>query len=253
MPRAARKVSSTGIYHIMIRGINRSGIFYDVEDKNKFLEILEKVKGEAKFELYAYCLMGNHAHFLLKENEESTISEIMKKVCGTYGSWFNYRHHRVGHLFQDRFKSECVETQTYFVTVLKYILNNPVNANIVEEAKDYKWSSYHEYIKKSSVTDTEFFLNILDSNPRKSKKYFVQELEKEDKGIVFLTADKERRTDTEAEKIIYENLSQLGIEGVGEMTTEQRVYFIKKLKAKGLTNRQIMGITGLPKSKVIGI
>ena len=253
MPRAARKVSSTGIYHIMIRGINRSGIFYDVEDKNKFLEILEKVKGEAKFELYAYCLMGNHAHFLLKENEESTISEIMKKVCGTYGSWFNYRHHRVGHLFQDRFKSECVETQTYFVTVLKYILNNPVNANIVEEAKDYKWSSYHEYIKKSSVTDTEFFLNILDSNPRKSKKYFVQELEKEDKGIVFLTADKERRTDTEAEKIIYENLSHLGIEGVGEMTTEQRVYFIKKLKAKGLTNRQIMGITGLPKSKVIGI
>ena len=80
-------------------------------------------------------------------------------------------------------------------------------------------------------------MTLLDTNPRKSKKYFVQELQKEDKGIVFLTADKERRTDTEAEKIIYEDLSQLGIEGVGEMTTEQRVYFIKKLKAKGLTNR----------------
>ena len=252
MPRAARKVSSTGIYHIMIRGINRSAIFYDEEDKSKFLDILEKTKDETKFELYAYCLMGNHAHFLIKEKEIS-ISLIMKKMCGIYGGWFNYRHHRVGHLFQDRFKSECVETETYFITVLKYILNNPVKSNLVEEAEDYKWSSYGEYIRKNSITDTEFFLNMLDTNQKKAKRYFIEELKKEEKGIVYLTASNVRRTDIEAEKIVYDDMKKLGIESIGEITAEQRIFFIKSLKAKGLTNRQIMGITGLPKSKVIGI
>ena len=103
------------------------------------------------------------------------------------------------------------------------------------------------------MTDTEFFLSILDANQRKAKRYFAQELKKEDRGIVYLTANNIRRTDTEAEEIIDKDMKKLRIESVGEMTTEQRVLFIKKLKAKGLTNNQIVGITGLSKSKVIGI
>ena len=177
VPRAARKVSATGIYHIMIRGINRGVIFNDNTDKDRFLEIMEKTKEETNYELYAYCLMDNHAHLLMKENEVS-ISLIMKKICGKYGSWFNYRHHRVGHLFQDRFKSECVETNSYFIVVLKYILNNPVKANMVDMPENYKWSSYHEYIKKNKLTDTMFFLDMLDQNNKKAKKIFIDEFKK---------------------------------------------------------------------------
>ncbi|MGI6706703.1 MAG: transposase [Clostridia bacterium] len=125
MPRAARKVSKTGIYHIMIRGINQGAIFIDERDKGKFLDIMKMIKEEGAYDLYAYCLMNNHAHFLIKE-AGMPVSLLMKKLCGSYAGWFNYRHGRMGHLFQDRFKSERVETDSYFRVVLKYILNNPV-------------------------------------------------------------------------------------------------------------------------------
>ena len=128
-----------------------------------------------------------------------------------------------------------------------------MKSNLVEEAEDYKWSSYREYIEKNSITDTAFFLNMLDTNQKKAKKYFIEELKKQDKGIVYLTASNIRRADIEAEKIIYDDMKKLEIECIGEITAEQRIVFIKSLKAKGLTNRQIMSITGLPKSKVIGI
>ncbi|MDR5658543.1 transposase [Serpentinicella sp. ANB-PHB4] len=252
MPRAARKISSTGIYHIMIRGINRSNIYSDEVDKNKFIEILMKTKEETKFELYAYCLMDNHAHFLLKENEV-TISTIMKKVCGTYGAWFNQRHNRVGHVFQDRFKSETVETEAYLIEVAKYILNNPVKAKIVENPTNFKWSSYKEYTNKSTLTDTEFLLSIYHTNKRKAKELFRKEFMKKDLVPINLTIDNIRRTDTEAESIVDSEKKTLGINNIENISVEQRILFIKKLKAMGLTNRQIIAISGLSRNKVIGI
>lgn len=252
MPRAARKKSATGIYHIMVRAINREYIYQDEIDKDKFLEMMEKVKKDTKFELYAYCLMDNHAHFLIKENEIS-ISEIMKKLCGNYGAWYNYRHHRIGHVFQDRFKSEIIESNTYFITVLKYILNNPVKANIIEEAQEYKWSSYSEYIKKKTITDVEFFLKMLDTNERKAKKYFKEEMKKEEEKPVHLTIEKRRRTDKEAEEMIQEEMKKQEIKSLGEASLEKKMVLVKALKLKGVSSRQIIGITGLKKTLVIGI
>ncbi|MFZ7131155.1 MAG: transposase [Eubacteriales bacterium] len=210
------------------------------------------IKEDTKFDLYAYCLMDNHAHFIMKENEIS-ISEIMKRLCGNYGAWYNYRHHRVGHVFQDRFKSENIERDTYFITVLKYILNNPAKANLVEEAQEYKWSSYREYIKKKTITDVKFFLEMLDKNERKAKKYFKEEMKKEEEQPVKLTIEKRRRTDTEAEEMIQEEMKKQGIENLGEMSLEKKMLFVKELKLKGVSSRQIIGITGLKKTQVIGI
>lgn len=252
MPRAARKVSSTGIYHVMIRGINKEKLFLDEKDKEKFIEILIKIKKDLNYDLYAYCLMENHAHFLINEKEQS-ISQIMKSICGIYGGWFNYRHHRVGHLFQDRFKSECVESDSYFISVLKYILNNPVKAKLVTDPQDYKWSNYNEYTKKKKFTDTEFFLTMLHKNERIAKKIFIEEIKKDMINIVNLTIDNTRRSDRDAEEIINMELKNYHTENVGELSIENRILFIKNLLAKGVTKRQIMGITGLTKSQVVGI
>ncbi|MDD3840786.1 MAG: transposase, partial [Clostridia bacterium] len=244
--------SSTGIYHIMIRGINRATIFNDKVDKNKFIEIIAKTKEETKFELYAYCLMDNHAHFLIKEKDIS-ISNIMKKICGKYAIWFNNRHQRVGHLFQDRFKSECVETEAYLISVAKYILNNPVKANIAKEAEGYIWSSYHEYINNKTLTDTGFLLSLFSDDQIKAKKYFIEELKKEDIEAINLTIDRVRRTDQEAKEIIDKEMKLLGIQTIEKINSEERILLVKRLKAKGLTNRQIIGITGLSRNKVVGI
>ena len=105
MPRQARKKSSSGIYHIMLRGINQQQIFEDSEDYNKFLQVLKDSKAISEFKIFAYCLMGNHIHLLIQEQKEP-IEQIMKRIATRFVYWYNIKYQRVGHLFQDRFKSE---------------------------------------------------------------------------------------------------------------------------------------------------
>ena len=129
MPRQARKKSNSGIYHIILRGVNRQQIFEDNEDYYKFLQVVEESKAISGFELFAYCLMSNHIHLLLKEIQEP-IEQIMKRITTRFVYWYNIKYQRSGHLFQDRYKSEPVEDDAYFLTVIRYIHQNPVKAEI---------------------------------------------------------------------------------------------------------------------------
>ena len=102
----------------MLRGINHQLIFEEDEDMQRFIDTLKRYKDECGYSLYAYCLMGNHIHILLKEENEE-ISSILKRIAGSYVYWYNWKYGRSGHLFQDRFKSEPVEDDAYFLTVLR--------------------------------------------------------------------------------------------------------------------------------------
>ena len=153
MPRQERKKSGTGIYHVMLRGINRQDVFEDEEDYLQMIVCLQGI-AERRDEdgvpveplciLYAYCLMSNHLHLLVREQTED-ISSVMKRLGIAYAYYFNKKYQRSGHLFQDRFRSEPVNTMEYFVTLLRYIHQNPVKAKIVPSPRDYLWSSFHEY------------------------------------------------------------------------------------------------------------
>jgi len=131
LARRARVRSNTGIYHVMIRGINRQAIFEDDEDRIRFIDTLREYKDISKYEIYGYCLMDNHIHLLIKEIDES-ISLIIKRISSSYVHWYNTKYERLGHLFQERFRSEVVEDDGYFLTVLRYIHQNPVKAKIAE-------------------------------------------------------------------------------------------------------------------------
>ena len=96
MPRQARKKSSSGIYHIMLRGINQQQIFEDSEDFNKFLQVLKDSKAISEFKIFAYCLMGNHIHLLIQEQKEP-IEQIMKRIATRFVYWYNIKYQRVGH------------------------------------------------------------------------------------------------------------------------------------------------------------
>lgn len=109
MPRKAREKSESGIYHIMMRGINRQKVFKDDEDCLRFIQTLQKYKEQSDYAIYAYCLMGNHVHILLKTGTEP-LEQIMRRVCGSYVYWYNDKYQRIGNLFQDRFKSEPGQT-----------------------------------------------------------------------------------------------------------------------------------------------
>jgi REP element-mobilizing transposase RayT len=109
MSRKARQLSSTKIYHVIIRGNRKEDIFLEDEDKRRFIKILKKIKQKDEYELYAFCLMNNHVHLLIKEKNEH-ISRIMKRINISYVNYFNQKYQQIGHLFQDRYRSEPMKT-----------------------------------------------------------------------------------------------------------------------------------------------
>ena len=156
MPRAARKRSATDIYHVMLRGINRNAIFQDDEDHRRFLRTLSDCKQVSGFRLYAWCLMPNHIHLLVHVQKEP-LELIIKRIGSRFVWWYNMKYERVGHLFQDRYRSEPVEDDTYFLTVLRYIMQNPVKAGLADAPGGWPWSSYIHYNGgEDFITDTAF-------------------------------------------------------------------------------------------------
>ena len=153
MPRQARKESGTGIFHVMMRGINHQNIFEDEEDNYQFINTLDRVRVRYDDEgnacgrnccYYAYCLMSNHFHLLIRERDER-VGETIKRIASSYVYYYNRKYGRDGHLFKERFKSEPVNDMAYFTVLLRYIHQNPVKAGIVEKVKDYEYSSWGEY------------------------------------------------------------------------------------------------------------
>ena len=158
MPRTARKISKTGFYHIIIRGVNKETIFIEDEDRYMFLRLLKYYKIKLKCEIYAYCLMSNHVHLLI-EDKNFKLGELMKNITCVYAGEFNKKYKRTGHLFQDRFKSYSVLDDNYLLCLIRYIHRNPEKAGICK-TEHYKWSSYNEVITKSKIIDREFVLSI---------------------------------------------------------------------------------------------
>ena len=134
MPRTARRLSNTGIYHIMVKGINRQPIFYEEEDYQRYLNTLGRTIDKSDAVILGYCLMNNHVHLLIQDCNNA-IATVMKSIETSYAYWYNHKYERSGHVFQDRFKSENVEDDAYLMTVIRYIHQNPVKAGIIAEAE----------------------------------------------------------------------------------------------------------------------
>lgn len=140
MPRSSRVLSESGVYHVMMRGVNRDVLFLDPEDCQRFLLALAKTKEASGCSVLAYCLMGNHVHLLLRTDREP-LGVVIKRLGVRYARWFNDKYERVGHVFQGRFRSKPVETDAYLLTVVRYIWGNPVEAGFVDEVAELVRSS----------------------------------------------------------------------------------------------------------------
>ena len=141
MSRPLRLEFPGAIYHITARGNAREAIFLDDEDKLSFLAVLAEVVSRFGWLCHAYCLMDNHYHLLI-ETPDGNLSQGMRQVNGVYTQRFNRRHARVGHLFQGRFKAILVERESYLLELCRYIVLNPVRANMAKDINRYLWSSY---------------------------------------------------------------------------------------------------------------
>jgi len=151
MPRQARLDAPGALHHIIIRGINKAPIFKDDQDKTRFLERLAENVTQGDSKVYAWVLMTNHVHLLFKTGKDG-ISSIMRKQLTWYAQYFNRRHKRTGHLFENRYKSIICEEEAYLLALVRYIHLNPVRAKMIENMEQldrYPWTGHQALIGKA--------------------------------------------------------------------------------------------------------
>ncbi|MCL5043314.1 MAG: transposase [Gammaproteobacteria bacterium] len=141
MARPLRLEFAGALYHITARGDRRELIYEDDNDRLSFLALLSELCQQYQWVCHAYCLMGNHYHLLL-ETLEANLSSGMRQLNGVYTQRHNRRHERVGHVFQGRYKAILVEKEGYLLELARYIVLNPVRAQMVHSAEEWPWSSY---------------------------------------------------------------------------------------------------------------
>lgn len=249
MPRKPRTKSETGIYHVMVRGIGQQDIFYEEEDFLRYLETTEKVSLESAVSVLGYCLMANHVHLLLKENH-GDISLFMKRLGVSYASWYNWKYERTGHVFQDRFKSECVEDDAYLLTVIRYIHQNPIKASIVGNPEEYEWSScaayYNSDHNKALFPDTELILGIVHRDKQKAIEAFQKYTNEANEDCCLDCNEPNRISESEAYEILKKKMNGKQLTAIRAMDPSARNIILNHLRNEGLSLRQICRITGLP-------
>jgi REP element-mobilizing transposase RayT len=199
MGRGLRIEYYGAIYHIIQRGNNRKPIFKDEKDKEYLLELFSEAKEIYGFKIFAYVIMDNHYHFLI-QTFNVPISKIMHTINTRYAKYYNYKMDRRGPVFEGRYKGILVQDDSYFLTLLRYIHNNPVFAKICSSMEGYKWSSDPFYrVNMEGVVDIGQILDILSLNRIEAIKKYVELMEEES-------------LDYETMKNIYEETTMIGTE-----------------------------------------
>jgi REP element-mobilizing transposase RayT len=173
MARPIRVEYPGAVYHVICRGNNRQAIYRDDEDRRRYLEKLYYYCQDKKVNLLAYCLMPNHVHLLL-ETPQGNLSKMMQAFQTSYTVYFNKRHGRTGHVFEQRYKAMVVDKDNYLLQVSRYIHLNAVSAKLAERAQDYRWCSYGSYLKGKGIPGlkTETVLGQLNgSKTRQLRQY----------------------------------------------------------------------------------
>jgi len=183
MPRKPRFYLSGVPAHAIQRGHNREPIFFKEADYREYLKILKKVADHYECQIHAYVLMTNHVHLLVTPAKKNGISLMFQSIGRLYVTYINKTYNRSGTLWEGRHKGNIIETDSYFMTCMKYIELNPVRAGIVKDPKDYYWSSYaaNAYGKPNAIiTVHELYSSSGSTNNERLENYrsFVSDKEK---------------------------------------------------------------------------
>ena len=241
MGRQARVRSSAGLYHVMLRGADRHILFADDADCRGFILSLQRAKESGGCNLYTYCLMDNHVHLLLRENEEP-LETVIKRIGVSYAYHYNLKYELHGHLFQDRYRSEAIETDAYFLDVLRYICQNPVKAGLVQNPLDYPWLGCNGVKDEYHLTDP---LSDYTSLNGEELLRFINEPCKADH---IEPAERKRLTDREAIAKATEACGCIHVPEICKWPAEKQEEAVQKILDSGVSIRQLSRITGISKA-----
>ena len=174
MPRSKRFLLPESCYHIITRGNNQNIIFKSGSDYLYFLNLALRYKAKHPFDIYHYCLMPNHVHFLIKTQKARDFSAFMQKLNLSYFHYYKRKYGWTGHFWQNRYKNQPVGKDSYFIQCGKYIELNPVRANIVRKPEEYQYSSYNYYAKGKAdqlITPNFIYREMNKNSAEKQMQY----------------------------------------------------------------------------------
>jgi REP element-mobilizing transposase RayT len=176
MPRQARLDAAGTLHHIILRGIEKRQIFEDDRDRETFVNRMGQLALEIKTKIYAWSLLTNHAHILLRSGPEG-VPQYMRRLLTSYAQSYNRRHKRYGHLFQNRYKSIVCEEEVYFQQLVRYIHLNPLRAGFVpdlERLDRYPWSGHGVLIGKVKYSwqDADYVLSWFGKRAGQARRVY---------------------------------------------------------------------------------
>ena len=242
MARRPRERSEADIYHAISRGVGRQRIFEDDVDRAEFMAALAASAARTETDIWAWCLMENHVHLLARAPLDR-LSEAMRVLQTRYALFFNAAHGHAGHLFQGRFKSIAVNSDSQLVATVCYIHRNPVAAGIVRSCADYRWSSYNEYLNLPEKDSRKFVVEAFGSLDE-----FVRIHSSGGDDVPDSSSAGCRMGDAEAMSLLVDVCGPGGAEALVSMGKRERDNALRLLKASGLTVRQIERLTGIGRS-----
>jgi REP element-mobilizing transposase RayT len=162
MPRCARKYLKTTFFHVMVQGINKCYIFDNKYDILYYIKNINKFADETEVKVVAYCIMNNHAHFLINTEKTELLSKFMQKLNTKFAIYYNKKYERTGYVFRNRFRSEGIYSEHQFYRCIQYIYNNPVKAGICKRPEDYPYSNFTKKYNKYDVKLQDEDYNFID-------------------------------------------------------------------------------------------
>lgn len=174
MPRRTRLIPIDAAIHITCRGNNRQDIFFRDKDKVYYYSLLRKLREENRIKIFHYCLMNNHVHLIVWIRAKSTLSRFMKQVNLSYFNYYKKNYGYYGHLWQDRYNSNIIDTDSYLLQCGKYIELNPTRAGLVSFPEKYRFSSYNYYARgrdDAIVSPSPVFLALSNFSEGRRKCY----------------------------------------------------------------------------------
>ncbi|WP_372882325.1 transposase [Psychromonas sp.] len=270
MSRPLRLEFAGALYHVTSRGNERKTIYHQEDDFDLFLKILSDVCEQFNWVIHAYCLMTNHYHFLV-ETPDANLSKGMRQLNGVFTQSINRKHHRVGHLFQGRYKAILVDKDAYLLELCRYIILNPVRARMVDSPSEWLWSSWHNMVGSKTSPPwlaTDALLQLFSSNRKQAIGEYVQFVEEGRNATiwdnlqhqVFLGADdfvekyqplqNERFGDLEEIPLKQRRSSPLTLQQYQAQSTSRNEAIMLAYKSGGYTLKEIGEYFGLHYSRV---
>lgn len=244
MPHGARKVSESGYYHVVPKGINGRIIFEDDADRGLYLSLLSRAKDEYGVRLPAYCLMSNHVHLIL-DTIDADLGAYIKYVHERYGMAHALKYGHVGGVFAKTCWSEPIETDEYLLCAVRYVHANPANAGICP-ASAYEWSSAKDYLGRSGIADTGTVLDMLGG-----RTGFI-EFSKPQNGTLFpfrTSSLRNHLSDDEAARVA-KGILGFDPRELAAMEPGRRNQALAVLGRHGFTRNLMMRLTGLGRRTV---